>query len=116
MLFLSVFTAVLVIGLTAEHKRPDPAIRRLNGIIVRSRQCRREKKWLSFVSIIAGVHIKISNEVKNTSRPGLFPAGLSAIGASKAIRVNVPIVAKMTYAVIAQRGRFFIKDRTTKTL
>jgi hypothetical protein len=38
MLFLSAFTAVLVIGLTAEHKMPDPAVRRLGGIIVRGRQ------------------------------------------------------------------------------
>jgi hypothetical protein len=111
MLFLSAFTAVLVIGLTAEHKRPDPAVRRLSSIIIRRRE-----KWLSFVSIIAGVYIKRSKEVKNTPWIGLSPARLSTIETSKAIKVNVPIVARMRYAVIAQRDHFLIEDRTMKRL
>jgi hypothetical protein len=111
---LSALTAVLVIGLTAEHKRPDPAARKPGGSVVRRRQCRGREKSLSFVSISAGVLTKQSREVTNTSWAGLSPAGLSTIGASMAIKVNVPMVASMRYAVIAQRGHLPIKGRTMK--
>jgi hypothetical protein len=116
MLFLSAFTAVSVIGLTAEHKSPDPAVRRLGGIMVRGRHWRRGGNWLSFASIIAGVHIKQSKEVKNTSWSRLPPAKLSIIGASKAIKVNVPIVARTRYAATVQRSHFLIESQTMGAL
>jgi hypothetical protein len=116
MSFLFAFTAVLVIGLTAEHKRPDPAARRLSGIIVRSRQWRKEESWLSLVSIIAGVHTKQSKEVKNMPWAESFSVRLSNTETSKAVKVNVPIVTRTRYAVIAQRNHFLSKDKTIKTL
>jgi hypothetical protein len=69
---------------------------------------------LSFVSIIAGVYIRRSREVKNTPWAGLFPAGLFDIGTSKATRVNVPIVTRTRHAAIAQRGHSPLEDRTIK--
>ncbi|MDR0451488.1 MAG: hypothetical protein LBH15_00425 [Treponema sp.] len=110
MIFLFAFTAVLVIDLTAEHKRSDPAARRLSGIVIRSRQWRNGKKWLSFVATTAGVLVRRSNEIKNTPRP--CPARSSNNGASTAVKANIPIVASTRYAVIAHRGHFFPEDQS----